>query len=190
MFPIRAKKESGLRNYLKEQGLTKNSDPKLLEAAKRTYQRHYNRNYKQQRRKEYPEVTVSLSQNQYHSLTQFAQGHHLTLASFLREAALAYCNSTFVVPNHAQVASVEQKLLLMQTDVHMIAKHLKKLSIADLSQAYTALEDRFLQLEQYVTQRLREPRQVEEIIKNTLQSSSNYSLVIRRLLDMYDHQDL
>ncbi|MEO1383776.1 MAG: hypothetical protein AAFV78_11150, partial [Bacteroidota bacterium] len=161
----------------------------ILKQAKREYRKEYTREYKKERRKTYPEVTVSLSLTQHEYLTKKAQDHHITLASFLRETALAYTKSIFVVPNQEQVAQVSQKLLLIQTDVHMIAKYLKTLNLHDLAQAYTTLEDRFFHLEQYISQRLKEPRSLDHLIKEALKTSPEYTTIIRNLLATYDHQN-
>lgn len=77
---------------------------------------------------------------------------HLSLTSFLREATLAYTKQVFLVSNHAHVTSVEQKLMHTQTDIHLLAKHVKSFNAEELAQAYTAPEDLLYHLEQFISE--------------------------------------
>jgi len=176
-----------LYQYLKEKGLL-GSDTQTLQAAKHAYYRQQNREYKKQRRKDFPEVTVSLSKGQHQELKAKADHYHLSLASFLREATLTYCQQRFLVPNAKQVAQVEQRLVHLQTDVSLLRKHADQLSLQQVAQGYQALVTRLATLEGFVSDRLREPARLDHRLIKELQANSSFVATLRLILNRYDSQ--
>lgn len=151
------RRNNGLWEYLKQSGVLDTGDQAAIKSAKQKYWKQYRREYKRNRRIQFPEVTVSMDRKTYDYLQNVAKKHHKTLSAFLRETTLHYLNQTFLIPNPGLVAQFAQRLRICASDINVIAKHMKKLKQYELYQAYHSLSERIQHLEEYISDTLRNP---------------------------------
>lgn len=147
----------GLQDYLEQSGVLETGDAAAIEAVKQQYKRDYQAAYRRARRKSHPQTTVTLDQDQWETLSEAAQRHHLSLPAFLRKAALAYLNQSYVVPDKRVIARLEQIISLMRTDTQIMARHISKQGYEDLAKLYPSLMERLIRLERQVSAALRQP---------------------------------
>ncbi|MEM6342695.1 MAG: hypothetical protein AAF927_02400 [Bacteroidota bacterium] len=156
--PIR--RNTGMWEYLEQSGVLESGNEDAIAAVKKEYQRKYQREYRKKKRKERPEVTLTLSKADWLELTHSAQQHHYSLPAFIKQAALAYLKQTFLVPDREPVSRLEQRLRLCQTDIRVIARHVRKRNLPELNQAYLDLAERIAHLETVIHNAFHNPPQV------------------------------
>lgn len=115
-------RNSALWIYLEESGILEHGSPEQINAIKREYRRKYLKNYKSTRRKQGLEVVVTLSEKERERLHKQARRHQLSLPRFLRQSSIAFLNQTYLVPNAAQVARMEQALAECIREIQAIGK--------------------------------------------------------------------
>lgn len=130
--------------------------------TKKDQKRKYNREYKRLRRKERPEITVSVSPQEYMLLKHNAKKHRRSVPMFTRESALAYLNHTFIVPNDEQVSRIERYLLQMKIK-------LEELNEANLVPNILSLISSLQTLETNIHKALTQPYTLHEYIKHLIQ---------------------
>ncbi len=153
---------SKLYAFLDQQGLIPNGSAQEIANAKKEYKRAYQRKYRRKQRKERPEVTVILTKAEWKLLTDTATGHFFTLSSYLREAALAYTNQTYIVPNQLQIAEIQQRIRLLQSDIQLMVKWLDRLRYHELKDMIPALIKRIMVIESQLVSLITRPKRVSD----------------------------
>jgi hypothetical protein len=110
--------------YLEASGvLAKGSDAEI-KAIKKTYRKKYFLEFKQRQRKNKPEFTVHFikSNGELGRITEAAKKHRTSIPAFLKSAAFAYLERTYIVPNRLMVAHLEQLLSDCLNEIKSIAQ--------------------------------------------------------------------
>ncbi|TND10173.1 MAG: hypothetical protein FD123_421 [Bacteroidetes bacterium] len=177
------RKQSGLWQYLDETGILEKGSPDDIALAKRAYWKTYFSRYRKERREKCPEFIVSLSREkgEYGKVALAAKRHKLTITAFLRAAALAYVDQTFLVPDTERLAHVEQLVSQCLNEVQILAKA-KNRSLWEVDEKYQAIERRIEQLEQDISAIFRHPLSIESSIRQAIQKSPELRARLRELL--------
>lgn len=172
--------QNALWEFLEKEGVLDKADPKALEAAKRKYKTHYQREYRRKRRKQRPEFNVSFSADDIVLITREAVRHSLSVTAYIQKATVAYLQKEYLVPNHKEVAQLEQHLSRIHSDIQLIANsHSTNLLSQTLD--YRKLLQRVAQAEQYVTDTLRHPKVIEEIVMQTVAEQPEVRTLLTKL---------
>jgi len=113
----------GMWEYLDSIGVLEKGSDIEIKAAKALYRKKYLLAFKRKQRSSKPEYNVNFSkENGEHDRILKAAGRHkMTVTAFVRSAALAYIDNTFLVPNREQVARLEQILSNCLNEIKAIA---------------------------------------------------------------------
>jgi hypothetical protein len=122
------KSNSGMWEYLDSVAVLEKGTDEEIKAAKKAYRKKYFLAYKQKQRLVKPEYTIAFKkENGEHGRISLAAKHHkMTVTSFIRSAALAYLDRTYIVPDRLQVARLEQLLSDCLNEVKSIIKPKEK----------------------------------------------------------------
>lgn len=168
---------SGMWKYLDEIGVLDSGSEEEIQAARKTYKKKYIREYKQRQRREKKEFTVLLKREEYGKLSPEAKRHKLTVARFIKTAALAYIGKIYIVPDREKVASIEQTLLQILGEIQALAKRNRILYTLDPAE----IEKRIERMETVIADALRHPPTVEEFLDNN-------PALQEKLIHFHDHQ--
>lgn len=140
-------------DYLDSLGVLENGSDEEIKAAKRAYRKGYFLLYKKKQREQKREYTISFSKEkgEYSKISAAAKVHKRTVASFIRVAALAYIDKTYVVPDRLQIAQLEQLLLECLNEIKTII-HPKEKYFWERDKRLEQIERRIEKLEAQVNE--------------------------------------
>ncbi len=155
---MRKNRNSPMWEYLEAAGVLEKGTDEEIKAAKRLYRKKYLLRYKQQQRGSKPEYTVNFSKDsgEYERIILAAKRHKMPVTTFLRSAALAYLNRTYIVPDPIRIARLEQLLSDCLNEIKTIAKT-KERFFWGREQKVEEIEKRIVKLESDISEVLRNP---------------------------------
>lgn len=118
----------------------------VLDSEKKERRREYVRKYMNDvYRKDHPSLNVTLTKSEYRRLRKEAKVSGRKCTAFFREAAFAYLNQEYLVPERLDEAlyALTYQLTAMGNNLNQIAKHVntqRRASPEDLSAARSLLE--------------------------------------------------
>lgn len=124
----RKKRKGSVWEYLEQTGvLASGSDADILK-AKQEYRRKYFTAYKRKQRESKIEFTVVLdkSNGEFDVISKGAKHHKQSVSSFLKQAAFAYQQNRFIVPDAYQLARMEQMLSSCLNEIKVVAEKKEK----------------------------------------------------------------
>lgn len=149
--------KSGLQRYLEATGVLEWGTIEQIEEAKKYYKKLYQRSYKQRQRKVRPEIILSLSKDDHAALSNVAKKHHIKLASFVRDAALAYTQQQFLIPNEKEIIELREYLALIGYDIKRLREEATQSGEIGIAELYHLLLDQITKLEEYTREKLEHP---------------------------------
>lgn len=180
------RKDTGLWAYLDACGLLSNGMDEQIKAARRTYRKQYLRQYKKEQRVQKPEYLVQLSKenNEHGRIALAAKKHRMSVTAFLRLAALAYIERSFLVPDRALVAKLSALLAECLNDVRSLASQKGKHNVFALDEKYDAIERRIITLESQIQTLFCFPAMLEAALVDAVR---NNPALKERLLTILSH---
>jgi uncharacterized protein (DUF1778 family) len=173
----KVKHTSKLYQYLEQANvLTSGTDAHIL-AAKREYRRIYQTEWRKRKRADNQEITVTLNPHELQTITAAAKKHRRSRTQFCTEAALAYCNQAFVVPDVFMVNSIREQLLMTYTAVQKLFEE-NRIKY-DLGKE---LLQRIAGLETEVLQCLQQPKNLNKQILEEIRKNPAYIDTLKNLL--------
>lgn len=142
------KTDTNLYAYLESVGVLEHGTEAEIKAAKRAYWKSYYARYRKAVRAENPEYSVALSRKngEYGKIALAARKHHMPVTTFIRTAALAYLDRSYIVPNPDQIARLEQHLMNCLNEVQAIVR-VKEKYHWEREQKLDAIAERISRLE-------------------------------------------
>lgn len=122
------KRKGTVWEYLEQTGvLASGSDADILK-AKQEYRRKYFTEYKRKQRESKFEFTIVLSKSngEFDAISKAAKNHKQSVSSFLKQAAFAYLQNRFIVPDKYQLARMEQMLSSCLNQIKSVAERKEK----------------------------------------------------------------
>ena len=104
--------------------LSKNAEE--IEAAKREYRKLYKRASKKLQRSLKHEYRPRFTEAEVKVLKESASSHGKPVSTFIHHACLAYIHQIFIVPNPAQVTTMEKSMARTYLEIRSIKEHLEK----------------------------------------------------------------
>jgi len=119
------RKDSPLWKYLESSGVLEKGSDEDIKAAKRAYRKKYFLDFKRNQRHNRPEFAVRFSKDdgELKRIVEAAKKHQLSVSLFLKNAAFAYLQRSYIVPNRLMVAHLEQLLADCLNDIKSISNH-------------------------------------------------------------------
>ena len=147
-----------LWDYLEASGALATGSDQAIKAAKHAYRKQYLLDFKRKQRKSKAEYTVTYSKNngEHSRIRHGARKHGMTVTAFVRKAALAYLDRTYLVPNAQQIAQLEQLLADCLNEIKIIV-HKKEKFFWERDNKLESVERRIEQMERQLHEALRHP---------------------------------
>ncbi len=113
----RVKGRSSVYAFLHESGVLDTGTHEEIQSARKAYWKEYKRKWRNEKRRKEKEITVSLDNLELNSLSLEARRHKITRTQFLKLAAFAYINRSFIVPDKVEVRQIEQLLSMTYNSI-------------------------------------------------------------------------
>lgn len=170
-------RNSTLWAYIDSLDLLPNGSKDDIKRAKAEYRRQYLKNYKKAKRKKGLEVVITLSEQERAKLEKEAGKHQLKLPAFIRKSSLAYLSQAYLVIDRLRVAHIEQLLAECAREIQEIGKSDKKW-FRSFEWKYEALEKKIESLENNITQTLRQPKTLAEVVEQIKEDQALYNSLL------------
>lgn len=170
-------KQGGLYQYLEQLGILASGTDAEIKEAKRHYWTMYKATWRKRHRQVSKEIRIQLNDSDLKAITVAAKKHKRSKAIYIKEAALAYYNGRFLVPDVLLVGEIRQLLAMAYTLLHELKSneaipYKKQLGIL---QEFEALEHKILSL-------LVNPPSLEASIIQVIQNAPSYKQVLYKLI--------
>lgn len=154
---MRKNRNSKMWEYIVSVG-AENGTHEEIKSAKHAYRKAYFLTYKQRQRKVKPEhaVKFSKSNGEYERVKRAAKLHSMTITGFIQSAVLSYIGNTYIVPDKAQVARLEQLLSECLNEIKTIIRPREKY-FWERERRLEAIEKRIEKLEVQINEVFRNP---------------------------------
>ncbi|HNR21209.1 MAG TPA: hypothetical protein PKN75_15090 [Bacteroidia bacterium] len=154
----RKKRKGSVWDYLEQTGVLANGSDADIVNAKQEYRKKYFTAYKRKQRESKFEFTVVLdkSNGEFDVINKAAKNHKQSVSSFLKEAAFAYLQNRFIVPDAYQLARMEQMLSTCLNEIKSVAERKEKFFF-QREDKLGKLEDIIVTLQHNLNKALREP---------------------------------
>ncbi len=147
----RTRKNTHLYAYLESTGILEKGTDAEIKAEKRKYKKMYLLGFMKRYRNERNEYTIIFPKQaeENKQLQKAAKGHRLSVTAFIKQAAIAYLNKTFLVTDKEQVNRMELMLSQFLNEVRQ-RKNLP----------YSEIEKRIESIEIKIDSMLRHPQEI------------------------------
>lgn len=181
------RKKSGVWLHLLSTGILDTGSPDEIKTAKREYWKQYHYNHRRAQREEQPEVVIGLARTDgtYERISIAAAKHKMTLAAFIRTAALSYLTQTYIVPDRAFLAHLAQLLSQCANEVQAIAGANEKY-FWQREHKIETIDARIERLENEILELFRNPPTLEQQIIKALDQSPETRERLLQLITSYD----
>jgi len=124
----KSRRNQALWDYLEAIGVLQNGSKEDIKAAKRAYRKDYLLAFKRRQRSAKAEYTISFSKadGEHGRIVQAARTHAMSVSAFVRKAALAYLDQTYLVPHPHQVVHLERLLSECLNEIKAIGRSREK----------------------------------------------------------------
>ncbi|MCX6232934.1 MAG: hypothetical protein NTZ33_15500 [Bacteroidetes bacterium] len=184
--------KGGMWEYLDSIGVLEWGNDEAIKKAKKAYRKIYFTKQKRKQRTLKREFTIRFSKDngEFIKIAHEAKQHSMKINEFLKSAVMAYINQTFVVPDHWQVAELEQLLSQCLNEIQSIVKQKERYNI-DREYKYELIEKRIEKLESEIHLVLKNPYTIEEIVIRRLEEKPSLKETLLTILTNHtnDHQN-
>ncbi len=184
------KHKGGMWEYLESTGVLDWGSYEEIKQAKKAYRKKYFTLHKRKQRASKREFTLGFSKDneEFVNIVNTAKAHNMKITEFLKSAVMAYINQSFVVPDHWQVAELEQILSQCLNEIQTIVKQKERYSY-DREYKYELIEKRIEKLESEISSVLRCPYKLEDLVEKEIKEKPNLKEHLIALLTQDDHQN-
>jgi len=148
--------KSSVYSYLKLSGVLDKGTHNDIQEKRKEYWREYKRKWRNQKRKNDTEITISLSAEELHELTTEAKRHKVSRTKFIKQACFGYINNRYIVPDIAEVRKISQLISMTYNSI----QESMELNKIDFKNGKDILE-RIYQLEREILPVLHNPKLIE-----------------------------
>lgn len=156
-----------LKEYLFASGILEYGTPEEIEEVKKEFRKDYLREKKRSFRSSHEEVTISLPLQDAATFEKNASYHNMKLAAYIKACVYAYVNQGFIVPDNKQIQHLELLLRRIGNNVNQIARTANAVE-GNTAEIVTAIQSKVNVLEEELSQHLRQPLNLEVVIRMEL----------------------
>ena len=155
----RLPKNGGMWEYLNQVGVLENGTDSEIKAAKKAYRKIYFRGYKREQRIQKPEYTIHFSKDngEFEKILKGAKRNKLSVPAFVKQAALAYLDQAFLVPNRDEIVHLEQLLSNCLNEIQTIVRFKGRFDFRR-EEKMEKIEKRIEKLEEDIDRLFRNPK--------------------------------
>lgn len=168
-----------MMEYLAKLGVLDQSDEQIKN-AKKDYRLLYRREHKKLQRQRRKEFQVTFSLDEFRIVQSASKTHHRSVTRLIHDAALAYLEQRYLVPDQATVVALHRFLGRCQQDIRAIKIRLEKsgrerLELMDLMRRVEEMEAELHPL-------LKRPVSIIDVVRNAVTESPAFAEQLKQLL--------
>jgi hypothetical protein len=173
------KQSTSLQQYLAPYIAT--GDAVAIQTARAAWRRQYKTNWKKQKRQKQKTLELFFNAKEWTMIQRQASKHHLSHTGYVKNAALAYSNKTYMVRDHVAYSEIREAL-------HMLYLKLKRLEEQKMFSQQTSYDllHVFHAIQGAITQQLQIPQTLEETIITVIKANPTYKSVLLHILQSVD----
>jgi uncharacterized protein YukE len=170
-----------LKEYLFSSGILEYGTPGEIEEVKREFRRQYLYEKVRAFRAERRTVSLTFPLQDATTFEKNAAYHNMRLAAYIKACVYAYVNQGFIVPDNKQIQHLELLLRRIGNNVNQIARTANSVE-GDTKNAVTSIQNQVNELEAELSQHLRQPLNLEVVIRLELQRNPAFLHRLRYLI--------
>ena len=131
---MRKPKSKPLFEYLQQTEAWKSGDKALIEIEVKNYRKQYLTQHKRASRKQNKHVTLILNETETITLEGTARQHGMKLPQYIKQSALHYHGSLFLVPHSADILKIKEILYTQYRQIEDIRKQEQRKWFSNINQ--------------------------------------------------------
>jgi len=149
------RRHTGMWEYLDSLGVLNTGNEEEIKRAKREYRKKYLFHYKRKQRQNNSEFIISFSKpkGEHKKIIDAAKAHHSSPTKFIKDAALAYLEKKYLVPNKEAVANLEYILSDCRNEIRKLSRN----RIMPVQEQIFSIEKRIDEMESGIGELFRNP---------------------------------
>lgn len=167
--------------YLESLGILEQGTKEEISAAKKHYWATYKAAWRKAKRSTETEFITSWNDDELQVLDDAAKRHHTSRTQFIKQATLAYINSSFIVPDSKAVRSIGQLIGLTLNSLQELIDS-ENISAGEGKQAI----ENFYSLEHTILSTLHNPKSLEQHITELISEHPNAKEKILSIINTID----
>ncbi|QGY44846.1 plasmid mobilization relaxosome protein MobC [Maribellus comscasis] len=174
------KQNKNLFLYLQSLGLLEHGTEEQIERAKQDFKKLQQNSYATKFSQSHKRKSVYLTQKEMSVLMTAAKRHGMRLGTFIRFAALAYVKTEYLLPSDSKIQELEVALRRIGNNINQLTKHVHQRGFT--KEDLVAFQQKLNELENRVSDFLRQPLPLKEFLKNLLHQKPEYADVLEKVL--------
>jgi hypothetical protein len=181
-----SRKNNGLMAFLESEGKLGASGDELAQ-IKKQWRRQYEKSYKQQRRLEKKEYTVSFDKVEVGKIRKAAADHRIKEAPFLKKAVGGYLNTEYIVRDKAVLDRVLQILLRYQSVIDQVQSR-DNGAWYKPDKSYENLNHAVNEMRSQIVDEFSHPPRLTEEVKRAIKENPDFVKTLKSILAEYDFE--
>lgn len=177
---------TGLWQFLNRTGVLERGDKLEIENAKKEYRKIYLREYKRKHRQARKEYLISYTSEEAKAIQKSASEHRISESQWIKRAAQAYSEQTFLVPDQEVLQKILQLTMLCRSQIAMVSQRDPQ-SWFSSNRNYKTLQKAIEKMEAEISNTYLKPPLLEEVILQRLKEDHSFCAYLNKLLKN-DHQ--
>ncbi len=164
--------------YLEASGVLDTGTEEAIAEVRKEYWKKYKATWRKQKRQTEKELTTSWTADEIKELTKAARHHNMSRVAFIKSAAIAYANKSFIVPDKTGVQRITQ---LLAMNYNLIQELIEERTFPLLSGK--PILERIEKLEKEIRVSLYSPKTIEQLIIDAFASNPHLKHSLNKLLE-------
>jgi len=172
------RKGKGIYQYLQSEGVLETGSDEAIKAARKRYWAQYKAAWRRNKRNTSKSFEIIMNPKEHARIQGAAKMHKRSSTSYIKEAALAYSQQLFLVPDITVVYEIKEALSLLSYALHdaLDESYVNNGNLAEVIGIMTAFETKIYPL-------ITEPVLLEQAIRKALQQKPDYQNELVNLIN-------
>jgi hypothetical protein len=175
---MRTNTKSAQFAYLKEGGYF-DRGPEAIKLGKKLFRREYLARKKREYREVYSEHTIICKPEIEKLFAAAALSHGMKIPCLIRNAAIAYCNKRYLIPNNEAMYKVEQNIAYARTQIERIGRESTGLFGRTKDEKIQKLLE---SIEAMVEQSFKQPPDLDELVRMEITKNPAFAQRLKQML--------
>ena len=182
------KQNTGVYGYLRQLGVLESGTEEEIKQARKNYWRERDKAYKAEKRKaQKREIVLIFPADEINHIRFSAKAKGYSLHNYIRACVKADMSQQAVIPHRALVAEILQAMQQCNNQLDAIKKKEAKGWLV-ISRTYENVETVLQQTENRITNLLKQPQNLQEIIAEAIKRNSGTLDLLKSIIAKHDNQ--